>query len=243
MNDVTIEMTVTLEDIYFEKSKQITCQRTILCKTCRGLGAEDPREIFYCQYCKGQGKRIVRKTLPRGIVQQYTATCSVCQGKGSFIKAKCKTCTGRKTIDHEETLILNLKGVKHGDVVTFKGKGDESPGIRASDLIVKINVEKHAVFEAKDDDLVMVKEISLKDALCGFELCVKALDGSECRVGLTDVISPGSSHVFIGKGLTKSGSLIVCFQIVFPTRLDDEKKGKIRSVLNEIEGNPIRSRL
>ncbi|CAJ0948347.1 unnamed protein product, partial [Mesorhabditis belari] len=59
-------------------------------------------------------------------------------------------------------------GMRHGEQVTFPERGDQvDPEIEASDVIVVINVKEHAVFKRNGDNLHMVKEISLNEALFG----------------------------------------------------------------------------
>jgi DnaJ family protein A protein 2 len=231
LNDIVIPISVTLEDIHFGRTKQVSCNRTILCVTCRGLGTLDPRDMFYCQYCKGSGKRIIRKTLPRGIIQQFTATCSVCSGKGQFIKNKCGICHGRKIVDHEETINILCKGVRDGDNVVFKGKGDEFPGMKASDLIFQIKVEKHPNFEVAGDDLVIYKTVSLVDALTGCSFEIVGLDGKSIKIDIKDVVHPGQQQTILKKGLNDFGNLIVKFNIEFPRKLKEDQKQQLKEIL------------
>ncbi len=68
-------------------------------------------------------------------------------------------------------------------------KPDTDPG----DVIVLLQQMDHTTFKRSDDDLFVMKKISLVEALCGFTCTVEHLDGRKllvtCRPG--EVLSPG----------------------------------------------------
>ncbi|KAL9641558.1 hypothetical protein ABK040_013479 [Willaertia magna] len=77
--NVEISIDVTLEELYFGTKREFTKKRKVLCRTCNGTGAFSNENIFFCKSCKGTGRRIIRKTLPRGIIQQFSSTCMDCE--------------------------------------------------------------------------------------------------------------------------------------------------------------------
>ena len=64
----------------------------------------------------------------------------------------------------------------------------------AGDVIVILQEESHSVFKRESIDLVMEKNITLHEALCGCEFTIKHLDGQELRVKTPpgEVIAPGT---------------------------------------------------
>jgi DnaJ family protein A protein 2 len=50
------------------------------------------------------------------------------------------------------------------------------------DLYVRLNIEPHPVFKRKGADLYMEKNISLLEALTGFNFEIEHLDGHKIRV-------------------------------------------------------------
>ena len=79
--------------------------------------------------------------------------------------------------------------------------------------------------------------ITLKDALCGFNLEIPSLDGRVIKQRIEGVVTPGSSRVIANEGMPiskypgKKGDLIVTFEVVFPNKLNDQQKTQIRQIL------------
>lgn len=64
-------------------------------------------------------------------------------------------------------------GCPHEYDYVYTGESDEAPGIMAGDLHVRINIEKHKVFERKGADLFLAKKITLCEALTGLNFKLK----------------------------------------------------------------------
>ena len=64
-------------------------------------------------------------------------------------------------------------GSKNADKIVLKGQGHEIPNAANGDVFVILRVEKHEVFERIGADLAMSYEISLKEALCGYDIKIK----------------------------------------------------------------------
>ena len=70
------------------------------------------------------------------------------------------------------------KGSPDGAKYTFHGEADEFPKKEAGDVVFIVAQQKHAVFKRKGADLLMSKEISLLEAMCGVDFKVDFLDGT-----------------------------------------------------------------
>jgi len=68
------------------------------------------------------------------------------------------------------------KGVPDGHRYTFKGESDEIPDVEPGDVIVEILVDKHKKFTRKGANLVYTTDITLIEALGGFEMTIQHLD-------------------------------------------------------------------
>ncbi len=86
------------------------------------------------------------------------------------------------------------KGAKDGKRYTFQGESDEAPGVESGDVIVEIMIEKHKKFLRKGADLVYSADISLLEALTGFELVINHLDGRSIIITSKkgEIIKPGN---------------------------------------------------
>jgi DnaJ-class molecular chaperone len=125
-------------------------------------------------------------------------------------------------------------------VIKFNGMGNEIPGAEAGDLLVKVGVKKHKVFERNGADLLMAKEITLKQALLGFSFTVKFLDGKDLLISSVpgEVVEFGATKSVKGKGLPfykdkmSHGNLIIKFSVKFPKSndLNEEVKSALEKV-------------
>ena len=66
--------------------------------------------------------------------------------------------------------------MKDGQQIRFSGEGDQSPGLEAGDVVIVLDEKEHNVFRRRGIDLLMQLEISLTEALCGFQHCIQTLD-------------------------------------------------------------------
>jgi len=61
------------------------------------------------------------------------------------------------------------KGVPNHHKYPYMGESDEKPGMMAGDLVVIIEEKPHEIFKRKNADLIILKKISLKEALVGYK--------------------------------------------------------------------------
>ncbi|CAH8357177.1 unnamed protein product [Eruca vesicaria subsp. sativa] len=166
----------------------------------------------------------------------------LCNGCTKKIKIKRDVITTSGQLSEEEEMVeIKVKpGWKGGTKVTFEGKGNEAMGSVPADLTFVIVEKEHEVFKREGDDLEMVVEVSLLEALTGFELCVALPDGDNMSLKIKDVIHPGYVTVIQGKGMPnpkekgkQRGDLRVRFRIKFPQQLTDDQRAEIQSILQD----------
>ncbi|ESQ31026.1 hypothetical protein EUTSA_v10011600mg [Eutrema salsugineum] len=166
----------------------------------------------------------------------------LCNGCTKKIKIKRDVITtSGQMSEEEETVEIKVKpGWKGGTKVTFEGKGNEAMGSVPADLTFVIVEEEHKVFRREGDDLEMSVEVSLLEALTGFELTVDLPDGDNMRLKIEDIIDPGYVTVVQGKGMPnpkekgkKRGDLRIRFRTKFPQKLTDDQRAEIQSILQD----------
>ena len=64
-------------------------------------------------------------------------------------------------------------GSKNADKIVLRGQGHEIPNAANGDVFVILRVEKHDVFERIGADLAMSYKLSLKEALCGYDIKIQ----------------------------------------------------------------------
>ena len=85
------------------------------------------------------------------------------------------------------------KGAPDGKRYVFPGESNEIPDVDPGDVIVEINIKKHKKFIRKGGDLLYNADITLLEALTGFEIVITHLDGREVliRTKQNEIIKPG----------------------------------------------------
>lgn len=131
-------------------------------------------------------------------------------------------------------------GTPTDHVIKFNGEGNELPGAEAGDLLIKVSVKKHKLYTRNGADLVYEKEITLKQALLGFNFTLKGVDSKDFIVSSIpgEVMQNGTIKSVKGKGLPfyrdamSHGNLIIKFSIKFPrgSDLTDDVKAALDKV-------------
>jgi DnaJ-class molecular chaperone len=128
-----------------------------------------------------------------------------------------------KGIDENEMIILSNKG----NVVNENCKGDVK-------LIIKIN--NNTEFERNGLDLIMHKNISLKDSLCGFTFELKYINNKVYTINNNsgNIIPPDYKKIIPNMGLTREnhvGNLCIIFHVIFPEKIADDKIVLLKDIL------------
>lgn len=94
-------------------------------------------------------------------------------------------------------------GSKNADKVVLRGQGHEIPDAANGDVLVILRVAKHDVFERIGADLAMNYEISLKEALCGYDVKIqhfgKKVLHLKSRKG--EIVQPGQLKKIVSQGM------------------------------------------
>jgi len=224
--NVVHALRVTLDDLYNGKTSKLKLNKNVICTVCKGSGGK-ANAVQTCHVCRGTGTKISLVQIGPGMVQQTQRTCPECQGEGEIIDAKhrCKKCKGKKVTEESKILEVHIdKGMKDEQKVTFRGEGDQQPGIEPGDVMIILKQSDHEKFTRKGDHLFLKMSISLTEALCGFQIPMKHLDGRELLVTQLPghVIKPGSTKIISGEGMPmfrnpmEKGDLFIAFEIEFP---------------------------
>lgn len=228
--DVEHIITADLEDFYAGKSIKLDFHRRTTCGTCNGTGAKPPHKPSTCTACKGSGSRMQVLQMGPGMIQQVVSECDACDGTGEAVnpKHKCTDCNGAKTVKKPKRLNIVIEpGMRPGETITFAGDAHEEPGAQTGDVVIRLKQKPHKSFKRirGGDDLYMEKNITLAEALGGFELKVTHLDGRTVIVKpnpASKVLKPGDVKMISGEGMpqtgipTRRGNLYIRFNVDFP---------------------------
>jgi len=225
--NVMHSLKVKLEDLYSGKTSKLKLNKNVICQACKGAGGKSGA-VQTCHTCRGSGTKISLIQLGPGMVQQTQRVCPDCHGEGEIIDAKhrCKRCKGKKVVEESKILEVQVeKGMRDEERVFFRGEGDQQPGIEPGDVIIVLKQLEHERFSRRGDNLSLKIKISLVEALCGFQIPIKHLDGRELLITSPSgkVIKPGCVKLVPGEGMPRhrnpqeKGDLAVSFDIEFPS--------------------------
>jgi len=86
-------------------------------------------------------------------------------------------------------------------------------------------------------DLIYNKEISMKEALCGFVLEFPHLSSKKLTLNTKNnpyIITPGYKHIAREYGMIRKnirGNLYIVFTVKFPAQLDTEQREALEKIL------------
>ncbi|XP_049888116.1 dnaJ homolog subfamily A member 2-like [Pectinophora gossypiella] len=241
--DTIHPLKVSLEDMYMGKTAKLQLSKNVICAACKGIGGK-PGAVVSCKDCHGQGMKVSYQQVGPNMTQQFQTLCPTCQGLGETIndKDKCPKCKGKKVTNEIKILEVHVeKGMREHQKIFFRGEGDQQPDTQPGDVIIVLQQKQHEVFQRTGDDLLMKHEITLTEALCGFEFVVKHLDSRDLliRHNPGEVIKPGDLKGIQGEGMPtyknpfEKGNLYIKFDVVFPENnfASEEQMKQIESIL------------
>lgn len=211
--DVKHPLKVSLEDLYNGKTAKLAVSRDKI--------VGDPTS---CRECNGKGMIVKLRQLGPGMVQQIQMQCNTCAGSGFLFKKQ----------KERQVLEVNIeKGMRNKDKIRFRGMSDDVPNAEPGDILFILQEKDHPTFTRKNNDLLIKKDLTLQEALCGYEFPVTHLDGRKIIVKSQpgEIIRPdngSATEPFVkcveDEGMPKKGSpfekgrLFIYFRIVFPSQ-------------------------
>ncbi|KAF2475078.1 DnaJ-domain-containing protein [Lindgomyces ingoldianus] len=227
--NVEQEYEVTLEELYKGKTTKFSSTKNVVCQTCKGSGGKQGTKPHDCSVCHGRGAKTVLRQVGPGLVTQETVVCSTCSGSGSLFKDKerCKKCKGKKVTEAKNVLELYIpRGARQGDRIVLPGEADQLPDQEPGDIIFGLVETPHDVFDRAGADLKADLNISLVEALTGFNRVVLThLDGRGIHLHVKQpegkILRPGDVLKVPGEGMPMKksdakGDLYLLVEIEFP---------------------------
>ena len=133
-----------------------------------------------------------------------------------------------KTRENEKIYVDIRKGVDNGEIYIIKDKGDVFNNNKG-DVKVFITIKKHDFFIRDGMNLIINKQLSLKESFCGFSALIEHLNGQKLIVkgeegviikhGMSKSISKMGMVRYPGEKREMTGNLIIVFGVTYPDKL------------------------
>lgn len=143
---------------------------------------------------------------------------------------------GIKVFEKETKYVDIPKGVDDNELILLASKGNVLNENCKGDIKLFVSIVNDSMFKRSGLDLIIDKNITLKDALCGFSFEIKYINGKTYTLNNNsgNIIPCEYKKIVPNMGLTRdnhTGNMIIIFHIDFPEKLTTEQIDKLREIL------------
>jgi DnaJ family protein A protein 2 len=129
--------------------------------------------------------------------------------------------------NHVEYISVPM-GAENGEVIILSNRGNENADGVRGDVKVTFIVEEHTLFKRNGLDILVEKNITIKDALCGFVFDIEHINGKKFSFNSSsgNIIRDGLIKTIPRLGLQRGnecGNLNVVFRVTYPDKLSEEQ--------------------
>ena len=209
------------------------------CSVCGGSGAEPGTFPQACPTCGGTGAVAVDQG-----PFSFSQVCPTCGGRGEVIEHRCKKCRGTGVERRRREVKVRIPaGVRDGQRIRVKGRGASGRnGGPPGDLYVIVHVRSDDRFGRQGKTNLTVKvPITFSEATLGTQVKVPTLD-APVTVKVPAGTQSGKTVRVRGRGIQPSkgdpGDLLVTFDVVVPTELNEEQRAAIAALADQLPANP-----
>ena len=137
----------------------------------------------------------------------------------------------------KEKIYVNIpKGIDDNEIIILKERGNIIQSKCKGDIKCFVKIKNDTDFKRDGLNLVYNKKISLKESLCGFSFVINHIDGKTYTINNFNgkIIHPHFKKQIPNMGMKRNasvGSLIIDFDVVFPTTLTEKQNDLIKEAL------------
>lgn len=181
------EVLVDLEDFYSGKVVSTKARRKVICRGCD----MQPNT----QRCRDCNARCANEIGIQNV-----------QMGGMIFQQEVEVPSSQRCAFRDAKLEANIeRGMSAGDSIVFRGLGEQRPQLLPGDVVLSLRASKHKVFKRSGSDLIIDIDISLKEALLGFERSIPHLDGHVVEIVFHGITSPFARLRVDGEGMPRRG--------------------------------------
>ncbi|MBR3235212.1 MAG: molecular chaperone DnaJ [Atopobiaceae bacterium] len=232
--DMGISLQISLEEAAAGCKKTVSYDRLAPCDDCRGTGVAEGGTETTCTRCGGTGRVIEVQRTIFGQMQSQS-TCPDCGGVGKVVDKPCETCGGQGRAPERETVEVEIPaGIHSGQTVRVAGKGEAGVrGDTSGDLVARIDIRPHDLYERQGDDLFCRVDIDAFDALLGTKTTIDGIMADEkVEIEIPAGCQYGQQVRVEGFGMPRMGSsargsVIAVVSVAVPDDLSDAERATL----------------
>lgn len=140
----------------------------------------------------------------------------------------------------DELLLFIEKGIPDGHEYTYREAADENVNIKSGSIVFKVETVNHPTFVRVKEHLKTTVQITLKEALLGFEKSITHLDGHKVWIKRKNQMTrPGLIDKIKGEGMpifeypSDYGDLVVTFKVEMPRHLNEMQVDGFKQFFNK----------
>ena len=143
---------------------------------------------------------------------------------------------GIRKIENETLYVPIKKGIDDKEIIILRERGNIMDANLKGDVKIIISIQNSSGFRREGLNLYMDKEITLKDALCGFEFIINHINGKQLRFSNEkgNTIKDGLVKSIPNYGMERDnhkGALCVKFSVKYPEKITSEQIEKLMEIL------------
>lgn len=241
--DIIYDVELSLEEVLKGRKDEIELPKLEKCSNCGGSGSAPGTKPRKCSVCNGQGQ--TRRVYSQNRFSTFVSLepCRTCQGQGEIIDKPCTVCSGSGRFKKNKKLKLEIPaGVEDGMTLQLQGEGEPSENGIAGDLLIRVHVKPHPIFERLEDGHLLYNlNLKFTDLALGTDVKVPTLDGHE-KLKILQGTQPNTILNIRGKGLPHYGNYgkgdqLVRINVKIPTKLNDRQKLLLKELDKEFRNN------
>ena len=147
-------------------------------------------------------------------------------------RGSVRTVTVRRENRTDSHQVKIPAGITESQKLRIAGRGEHG-----GDLYLRVRLAKHPDFEVDGHNLVCELELAPWEAALGAEIAVPTLDG-RVNIKIPAGTASGQKLRVRGRGLGKTGDLLVTTKIVVPEKISDAQKKLWEQLAKESKFNP-----
>lgn len=188
--NVTINLTINVQEAYFGINKTIQVPRKTPCSQCMGTKFS---EFSTCSTCLGQG---AVKRAPNVHIR-----CRDCHGNGKTGTKKCEKCHFTGHIKENTELSIKLpSGLKDNSILRLQGAGHQFREF-VGDLLLKVKIVPCGKYYLVNDELCINIEAPLSTFISGGDIEITDLDNDVIVVKILPQTPSGTKLRVKNKGM------------------------------------------